>query len=241
MGWTTYFVPDVKIDRLAECRKVFGREPSWATIVKDVLIGDVYYAAMRSTKTGKVWALVALTDMENHEFGYKDMDETVGPCCYDCPNSILNLLSPTDSEYAKEWREKCRANKHKRKPTKQKDPLNELKKYLGYEFSSGPYTGKDYKTFQNKYINYLRRLCRENGWELTNIGRNHYCFSCFIKSADSKYIYLSIDDVRGFGDEWYERVLIRIAENEKDYRGRSNNYTSLEDLQENVARLLRCA
>lgn len=242
MGWTTYFVPDAKIDRLAECRKVFGREPSWASIVKDALVEDVYYAAMRSTKTGKVWALVALTDVENHGFGYKDMDETVGPCCYDCPTAILKLLSPTDNEYAKTWRAKCYANTNKRKPTKPtKDPLDELRKYLNYEFSSGPDTGKDYKTFQNKYINYLRRLCRENGWELANVGRNHYCFSCFIKSADGKYIYLSIDDVRGFKPEWYERVLIRIADNEKDSRGRGNNFTSLEDLQENVTRLLRCA
>ena len=33
--------------------------------------------------------------------------------------------------------------------------LNELKKYLDYEFSSGCETGQDYKTFERKYINYL--------------------------------------------------------------------------------------
>lgn len=204
MGWTTYYVPDVKIDRLAECRKVFGREPSWATIVKDALVGDVYYAAMRSTKTGKVWALVALTDAENYEFGYKDMDETVGPCCYECPNSILDLLSPTDSDYAKEWRANCRANKNKRKPTKQeKDPLDELRSYLGYGFSSGVETGEDYKSFQNKYIRYLRKLCGKNGWELARVGRNHYEFSAFIRNAENKFVYFSISDVQFFPDEWY--------------------------------------
>lgn len=36
--------------------------------------------------------------------------------------------------------------------------INELKKYLNYEFSSGPYTGEDYKKFQTKYINYLRSI-----------------------------------------------------------------------------------
>lgn len=40
--------------------------------------------------------------------------------------------------------------------------LQELKKYLTHEFSSGSYTGNDYKTFQTKYINYLRAVCREN-------------------------------------------------------------------------------
>ena len=39
--------------------------------------------------------------------------------------------------------------------------LAELKKYLNYEFSSGCYTGEDYKSFQTKYINYLKAMCRE--------------------------------------------------------------------------------
>lgn len=52
--------------------------------------------------------------------------------------------------------------------------IAELKKYLGYEFSSGAYTGEDYKSFQTKYINYLKAMCRDNHWRLVNIGKNHY-------------------------------------------------------------------
>ena len=81
--------------------------------------------------------------------------------------------------------------------------LQELKKYLSHEFSSGSYTGSDYKTFQTKYINYLKAVCRENHWELVYIGRNHYCFSAFIKSSENKCVYLSISDVRYFTNEWY--------------------------------------
>ena len=40
--------------------------------------------------------------------------------------------------------------------------IEELKKYLTHEFSSGSYTGEDYRTFQTKYINYLKAICREN-------------------------------------------------------------------------------
>lgn len=32
------------------------------------------------------------------------------PCEDHCPASILSLLSPTDSEYANSWRERCRKN-----------------------------------------------------------------------------------------------------------------------------------
>ena len=63
--------------------------------------------------------------------------------------------------------------------------LAELKKYLNYEFSSGCYTGEDYKSFQTKYINYLKALCRDNHWQLVNVGRNHYCFSAFIQSSQA--------------------------------------------------------
>ena len=64
--------------------------------------------------------------------------------------------------------------------------IEELKKYLTHEFSSGSYTGEDYRTFQTKYINYLKAICRENHWQLVNVGKNHYCFSAFIKSAENK-------------------------------------------------------
>lgn len=46
---------------------------------------------------------------------------------------------------------------------------NELKKYLGYEFSTGCYTGDDYKSFQTKYINYLKAMCIENHRQLVNV------------------------------------------------------------------------
>lgn len=117
--------------------------------------------------------------------------------------------------------------------------LSELKKYLDYEFSTGIYTGDDYKTFQNKYINYLRSICKENGWQLINIGRNHYEFSTFITDNENHYIYLSIFDVRYNRNAWYNRVLVRTAKNEKDYTGGSNNYYSLPVLQFAIHQLLK--
>lgn len=109
--------------------------------------------------------------------------------------------------------------------------LKDLEKYLDYEFSSGSYTGEDYKQFQNKYINYLRALCRQNGWELVNVGRNHYEFSAFFKNKENHYIYFSISDVRFWPNEWYNRVLYRTAKHEKDYTGGHNCYTNLPALQ----------
>ena len=116
--------------------------------------------------------------------------------------------------------------------------IKDLKKYVGYEFSSGCYTGDDYKSFQTKYLNYLRSICKQNHWQLVNVGNNHYCFSAFIKSAENKCVYISISDVRYFSNEWYDHILIRTAENETDYRGGFNNYTTLSDLEGTAAELL---
>lgn len=132
MGWTyyqaAYYKNNNKIDRLAECRAEFGKHPSWATIVKDRIVNNVYYAAMKSTDSNEIWALVVLTDTDGNEFGYKDMDETVGPAYYDCPIGILKLLSPTDNTYAKKWRKNCYAAiEQKRKEQKLARVLDKAK------------------------------------------------------------------------------------------------------------------
>lgn len=119
--------------------------------------------------------------------------------------------------------------------------LSELKKYLDYEFSSGCSTGQDYKTFQTKYINYLRTICRENNWQLVGILRGHYEFAVFVKNTDNKYVYISIDDVRYCPNKWFNNILIRKAKNEEDYTGGSNNYYSLPVLQFAIHQLLKGA
>ena len=114
--------------------------------------------------------------------------------------------------------------------------LNDLKKYLDYEFSSGCYTGEDYKSFERKYINYLKFIARENGWELVNVGKNHYEFSAFFKYND-KYVYFSISDVRFWQNDWYNNILIRTAKSSKDYRGGNNYRTTLPTLDYGIKNL----
>lgn len=116
--------------------------------------------------------------------------------------------------------------------------IKDLEKYIDYEFSSGCYTGEDYKSFQTKYINFLRSMCKQNHWQLVNVGRNHYCFSAFIKSAENKCVYVSISDVRFFTNEWYNNILIRTAKNEQDYHGGFNHRTTLKELEMKAMELL---
>lgn len=83
----------------------------------------VYYAAVEQIRTcgaREVCGLVCLIrynprDREGYVFGYKDMGEAVGPVESDCPQAILDLLTPTDRPYAVSWRARCRANAEARR------------------------------------------------------------------------------------------------------------------------------
>lgn len=86
-------------------------------VVKSAAKLNVWYAAVESIEkvTGKqsVFAAVCLyrynlRDKEGMIFGYKDMDESMGPCERQCPTAILDLLTETDSQWANEWRADCR-------------------------------------------------------------------------------------------------------------------------------------
>lgn len=136
MGWTSYHATHYdkrgRVDRKAECDGYFeeGLNRGHYKVMKSTMKGSVYYGAIKALmryagkgEDGKsvyeplpeeeqeVFAVVFLTSVDSkdyYNFSYKDMGETMGPCYYDCPKSILDLLSPTDSEYALKWREKCR-------------------------------------------------------------------------------------------------------------------------------------
>ena len=117
---------------------------------------------------------------------------------------------------------------------------NTLKQYINFEFSTGCYTGNDYKTFQTKYINYLRTICKDNNWSLIKVNKNHYCFSAFIKGGtENKCVYISISDVRYFNNDWHNHILVRTAKNEVDYKGGFNHYTTLDKLEYKICELLK--
>jgi hypothetical protein len=85
-------------------------------VLRSSIVRRVYYAAIehvRPGETGEVWACVCLIRYnpkarDGFIFAYKDMEESMGPYSYDCPATILDLLTATDNENALAWRAKCR-------------------------------------------------------------------------------------------------------------------------------------
>lgn len=82
-------------------------------VLKSAMFGTTYYAAVKITNEDSksiVRAVIFPIKTEYGKFiiwGYKYMDETCGPLECQCPKGILNLLTETDSQYAKEWRKRC--------------------------------------------------------------------------------------------------------------------------------------
>ena len=132
MGWTfqeARYNINGKIDRKAECDSIMNDD--CFRVEKSALIGSTYYAAVtRIAKyiDGKpiplpeneryTFAVVCLTSIRSNDwcnFGYKDMSEDCGPFYYDCPKSILKLLSPTTNECALKWRSACVEKAEKKK------------------------------------------------------------------------------------------------------------------------------
>lgn len=107
MGWDYTHIP-APVDRAAECRALVSDR---FEVLKDALVGTTWYAAIRNKETGEVYALVVLVHINRKDycnFGVNWMSERDGPFYYDCPKSILSLLSPTDNKNALRWREDCR-------------------------------------------------------------------------------------------------------------------------------------
>jgi hypothetical protein len=122
---------------------------------------EAYAAVERINKeTGKreVWAAVFLLGYypkSYYNFGYKDMCESMGPYSYNCPERILNLLTPTDSEDANEWRELCweRINRKKNQPKFKKGDIVEFEKPIRFT------TGSQKRLFcHNKRSGLFRRV-----------------------------------------------------------------------------------
>lgn len=135
MGWLSYTIhtsPKKEMDHIyGDFQKhTFEVEVDGQKIKRDhqllrsFLYGNEYYGAVRVVDhypEGDKEEVVAAVDLiwyspkswKSENFGYKPMGETMGPYCYHCPKTILDLLTPTDNEYALHWRSECQKRNEK--------------------------------------------------------------------------------------------------------------------------------
>ena len=130
MGWLFYTNRRVQTyaDEKAEITRLctFETDTRRTTLVKASKVGSTWYAAAKvvacdagplvdrtyvTDKDGSfTFGAVFLTRYDDGCWGYKDMEESAGPCESRAPLSILNLLSELKDpdSYAHAWRQRCR-------------------------------------------------------------------------------------------------------------------------------------
>lgn len=84
--------------------------------------GNTMYALHETGPEGETrkWIGVYLLQRSGGDWGYKDMDESMGPIYYDCPVSYLDQADEPSNEYAKQWRAEVRRLAAVRKAKKPK-------------------------------------------------------------------------------------------------------------------------
>lgn len=109
MGWD--FFNDRSMDR--KRLVAYLRSPERigdAKMIRSRVVGNHHWYVVED-KAGR-W--IGLDLMQgggrNSGWGYKAMDESVGPCYYDCPLSYLDLAPQSDVGYSAGWRDKVRAH-----------------------------------------------------------------------------------------------------------------------------------
>jgi len=121
--------------------------------------------------------------------------------------------------------------------------MKTVKDFKNYDFEScdvpqkywGDYTHLNF--FKGYFIPIVRKefkaIAKKIGATVT-LSPNNFEWTAFFKK-DNKFIYVGVSDVRYW--KWYDSVLFRTAENEKDYTGGCNRYCSYEELAEELSDL----
>ena len=110
MGWSYPYSTHTRADLVQYLRRPdrFGER---FELVRACATGSRHWYLVRERATGRHWiGLDLMKGIKGDGWGYKDLDETCGPCDVDCPLSYL--AAPHEVEprgYAAQWRERVRA------------------------------------------------------------------------------------------------------------------------------------
>lgn len=222
MGWTGMFNWDFS-EKNSEIlkRELFGRETRYEPL-KWADKGGHTWLLYRHIETGKTYAAVILCQRskKDHEFCYKEIGLSSGPCHCDMPKSWLPLIKDTykDDKYAQDWFKRYEEENSSKK-AKQKFEIGDYVKCVancgiswgsGYEIKAdevfyihiealNPFASKKTKA----YI-----ICNPR-WNMATCGRRIKGTSFNnLKSA----VKLSKDDVESICKEEQEKALKKSRE-----------------------------
>jgi hypothetical protein len=155
VGWTFYHRDNGETN-LEHFRAKFTNYE----LLDGMTVGGTFYGALRDPEDGSVTAVVFLTrrvPRDYYNFGYKDMDEAMGPNEARCPERILALLTEAPNEYAHEWRNRCHEYNER---------IAKVKRGSVIEHAGSRYVAVDLR--RNLFRSEDGRLLRWSWWRSTN-------------------------------------------------------------------------
>lgn len=145
MGWTS--MPrtsgqDLKSTILNEFSNTSDDPHAGPQDIAIVRRNTAYIAYREPGPGGKCFALIVLLRHEARELMMKDMSEFEGPNESECPERILDLLTPLDDRsdprgWARAWRARCRANHQRRARARALAPGDVIRFPNPFSFSDG--------------------------------------------------------------------------------------------------------
>jgi len=122
MGWMFLYDCPTKQDLIRSIIRPQHHEDWHKEVLKHCCRGNCLWSVEHiwNTKTGADRKTIVLYLMEKQDgcWGYKDLDEGMGPYYYSCPTSYFELAGPTEDKGARLWREKVLARRSGRTETK---------------------------------------------------------------------------------------------------------------------------
>jgi len=114
MGWTGGALQGPFTARAA-IEFEFGAE-FLPRVIDTARYGTVIYAAVRALDKQQIFGLVLLAERHGGVLYTKPISEDMGPSEDHCPARILDLLTEPSNDWARQWRERCRARLAKPRP-----------------------------------------------------------------------------------------------------------------------------
>lgn len=118
MGTTTIYGTGRLTPREFVTSWVFSPNNDSRRLVDISVKGNVAYCAVHLVGKSETIGVVVLMQKDGGDWNYRIIAEAEGPLQFECPARVLDRLTPTNSEMAIQWREKCRALAARRKPIK---------------------------------------------------------------------------------------------------------------------------
>lgn len=122
MGWL--FSHYSKKDLLEEILQDRSEGERVNRVLRHSLRGQTLYTLHETGLEGETtkWIGVFRLAKQDGMWGYKDMDESMGPIDYDCPLYMLKEADPPANEYARQWREEVVAHAERKKALRKNKP-----------------------------------------------------------------------------------------------------------------------